>query len=134
MIKLSNNSEGKNIFRNIKKYFFGVVSGTLMLLLLICLCALILTHSDIPDSFVTVFAIVCLCLAAFTAGLVSTLMIRSKGLTNGLITGICFFALQLICGLIMPDSGMFSYMTLVYLLIDVVMASVGGIVCVNFRR
>ena len=131
---MSNNSDGKNVFRNIKKYFFGVVSGTMMLMLLICLCALILTNSDIPDSFVTVFAIVSLCLAAFTAGVVSTLMIRSKGLTNGLITGIVFFVLQLVCGLIMPGGGLFSYMTIVYLIIDVVMASVGGVVCVNLRR
>ncbi len=116
------------------KFIVGVVAGVITAALVSLLAALVMTIDAVPDSTVGVFAYAVMALAAVVCGFVTVARIGSGGLINGLISGLIFFAVQTVAGLIFGGLSLFSAETVMHLVMDAVFAATGGIIAINIRK
>ncbi len=122
------------LLSRLKKYLIGVAAGIIGVVVMLCISSLILTISGVPDALLDLFAYLSVAVGAFVAGYISLRLLGSSGLTNGLATGALMFFIQFIVSLAFSDGKVFSLQTLVYLLINCLLATVGGIVGVNNKK
>ena len=71
--------------------------------------------------------------SAFISGIVSSKMIKVKGLVNGLISGMLFFVIIFSAGLIMMD-GTITLFTFLKLIVSILFGTIGGVVGVNKKE
>ncbi|PWM46433.1 MAG: TIGR04086 family membrane protein [Clostridiales bacterium] len=119
---------------NLKKYLFGVLAGSVVVTVMLCIGALILTVGGVPDGLIAAFAYIAVALGAFSAGYTALRMLRSSGILNGVITGVIMFVLQFFLSLAFSEGKVFSLQTLIYLLINCLLAALGGVAGVNIRK
>lgn len=126
--------QGSSFLKNVVRYMIGLAVGAAFAALVMLGFSLLLTINSIPDSAAGIFGYICMAFAALVAGFVATLLIRSKGLLNGAITGLLFFAVHTIVSFAVGSGQIFSVKMLIFLLIEMIPAAIGGILSVNIRK
>lgn len=126
--------EKPKILQKLKHFLFGVLFGVGVSVVFLSLSALLMSVTDLPEWLLPVLAYAAVCLGAFAAGFFTVCRRKTNGLLNGALAGLFFFILQALIGIALGSENPLSASLLVFLLLDVVFAAVGGIVSVNVRR
>ena len=133
-VKESSFTTGDSFVKNLKKYAIGLIIGAACAALFMLLFSFLLTVNSIPDSMTGAFGYISMAIAAFAAGFCATLLIKSKGLLNGAIMGVLFFVLHTIVSFAAGSGSVFSVKMLIFLVVEVALATLGGILSVNVRK
>ena len=126
-----NNGLGINIGRKVVKYLIGSIFGIAMVLILTAIFSFVMTINAVPDEAINFLPYVIICGGAFVSGLVAVTKIGLSGMINGALCGLVYFVIQILLSLIFRTGTIFTSALLVYLVIDVISAAVGGISAVN---
>ncbi len=120
-----------NIFNNAyKSSFIASVISLFMCIILLLLCAFLVTYSDISEDLIPIMANASLYLSSFAGGFISAFKKNSGGLVRGLICGLCLCIFLCITAVFIPAFKL-SLMFLVKLLLTAVFSAAGGILSVN---
>ena len=101
-----------------------------MCIILLLLCAFLVTYSDISEDLIPIMANTSLYLSSFVGGFISAFKKNSGGLVRGLICGLCLCIFLCITAVFIPAFKL-SLMFLVKLLLTAVFSAAGGILSVN---
>lgn len=127
-------ADTQTAFRSsVASVLFGVVGALLVSLLLLSLFSILMTVRDLPAVVIVLLACVSIAGGAFVGGMVAARLIRNRGLMIGAITGLAFFLILYLTGLIMHQAGMDAWL-LVKVAIAVLTGGIGGITGVNMRK
>ena len=107
--------------------------GAVVSLLLLMLCALLMTFQDIPASVVKPLASLCTGAGALAAGFAAAKTIGRKGMFFGLLTGAALFAIVTAAGLIVGPAS-FSVFTALKLVIMLLCGAIGGVLGINLTK
>ena len=128
-IKTTIAQKGTALF--IKSLIAGFVSSGLFLTLMMCITAIILVITgNLPHSIIKWIMMVLCCVSVFFGGYIAAKVSKEKGFIVGAVTGFIMFVSVLSAGLLNSD-GVFSYMTLIKLLVFIISGALGGIKGVN---
>lgn len=120
-----------NILNNTyKSSFIASVISLFMCIILLLLCAILVTYTNINEDLIPVMANASLYLSAFFGGFISAFKKNSGGLVRGLICGLCLCIFLCITAVFIPSFKL-SLMFLVKLLLVSVFSIAGGILSVN---
>lgn len=108
----------------------GVLAGVVATLLMMLVCALILTLKDFEPSAATPLSNVSVSVGALLAGFITTYIHKSKGLVLGAVSGLALFALISVVALFV-NGGNVSINTLFRLIVMTVLSAAGGVFGVN---
>lgn len=123
----------KEKLTEIKKYkcfIFGTLTGIIVTTLSLILFAVIFTALDLDAAYAHPIASVCCAIGSLFGGYISAKLCRSKGLINGILTGIFIFLAVTIVSIIV-GGGSFTLMTVIRMIIILTSAAIGGILGVN---
>lgn len=124
-------SETGGLFKKIKITAFSVLVGFITSGVIISLLAVAISNIDMPHSMFSAFSTVALGLGCIVSGYVSGAIYRSKGIINGLISGIStYVVLFLISFLVIGEIGLVAVFKLI---ICAFSGIIGGILGVNKR-
>ncbi len=116
--------------KDIAHIFIGVLIGVFATFLFMLLFALLLTMRDFDISAAATMSNISLAVGALSAGFVTTLLHKSKGLIYGAASGLILFAVMSIIALFV-SGGSFSLNSLIRFAIMTVLSSFGGVIGVN---
>lgn len=122
-----------SIKHKLTSFILGALGGGVCAVVLSLIFALIFTYTSISDSFIDVVSYVIFAVSSFVCGFVSVMRLKTAGLINGLISGICFFALYAILSLIFGSASLICASKLIMLAICLIIGTTGGIFAVNIR-
>ncbi|MDF2685937.1 MAG: hypothetical protein K0S55_1118 [Clostridia bacterium] len=131
---VDNGSFGINIGRKIVKYLVGSVFGSVMAIALTALFSFIMTINAVPDEAVNIFPYIIIIGGAFVTGVTATAKIGLNGMLNGALSGFVFFIIQMLISLLFKNGSIFTSSLLIYLIIDIISGSIGGISAVNIFK
>lgn len=115
----------------IKSLIAGFIVGGIILMILMCVTAFALVVTGkLPHSLIKWIMLGLSCISVFIGGYVSAKVSKEKGIIMGSVTGFIMFVSVLCAGLLDSD-GIFTYMTLIKLILFVVSGAIGGIKGVN---
>ena len=114
-------------------FLTGTLCGGICSVVLALIFALLFTFTAFSESFIVTASYIIFAVSSFVCGLISVLRLRTAGLVNGLISGICFFVLYAIFSLLFGASSFFSVSTVVMLVVSIILSTLGGILAVNIR-
>lgn len=118
---------------SVASVLFGVVGALLVSLLLLSAFSILMTVRDLPSVVILLLACVSIAGGAFVGGMVAARLIRNRGLLIGAITGLAFFLILYLTGLIMHQAGMDVWL-LVKVAVALLTGGIGGITGVNMRK
>ena len=113
-----------------KHLLIGVFSGLAVTLIIMLICALLLTLKDFEASVATPLSNICLSIGAFFGGFVAAYIHKSKGLIIGGVSGLLLFAIITVIALFV-NLGNVSINTLIRLVFMVITSVTGGVIGVN---
>lgn len=120
-----------NIFNNTyKSSFISSAITVILCILLLLMCATLITYTEISENYIPVMANVSLYLSVFIGGFISACKKNSGGLVRGLICGLCCCIYLCIAAIFTPAFKL-SMMFLLKLFLVCIISSVGGIISVN---
>jgi len=114
----------------IKPVIFGIIGGLIISILLLGIISFVFTMQDIPQSAVILFAFFSVCGGAFMGGFFASHKYKNKGLMIGALTGLLFFLILYITGVVMNQINVGS-LAVLKLVLSVVFGAIGGVVGVN---
>ena len=126
------NGSGMNVHHFLKPVLFGLIVGLVICILSFIVCSFIMISRDIPQSFVSMFAILSASLGGFFAGFVSAKIARSKGLLLGLACGVIISFVILVAGFSVMKQ-LLGLMLLVKSLMIIAASCLGGVLGGNSR-
>ena len=111
----------------------GIIVGLLISVILLAISALIFTIQDIPQTAVFIFSCFTLCAGAFFGSFFAARFYRNRGLAVGALTGLLFFLIIYLTGVIMSQINIGS-LAFLKLAICVICGCFGGIIGVNTAK
>ena len=108
-------------------------SGAVLSMLILFICALVMSARDIPQALITPFSIAAMAVGTLGAGYICGRLIRSRGLLFGFLCGTVLFVFVLLCRLTLIGGG-FSVLTLYKFVICVTCGMIGCVGGVNKRK
>lgn len=127
-------AESQTAFRgSVISVLVGVVGALLVSLLLLSMFSIVMTIRDLPSVVILLLACVSIAGGAFVGGMVAARLIRNRGLLTGAVTGLTFFLILYLTGLIMHQAGMDVWL-LVKVAVAMLAGGIGGITGVNMRK
>ena len=127
-------AESQTAFRgSVTSVLVGVVGALLVSLLLLSMFSIVMTIRDLPSVVILLLACVSIAGGAFVGGMVAARLIRNRGLLTGAVTGLTFFLILYLTGLIMHQAGMDVWL-LVKVAVAMLAGGIGGITGVNMRK
>lgn len=124
-----NSSENKSLGTAILKGL-GVAFGITCIVFVIC--ALILTYTDMHDSFISIVSTICTAVSALFAGRIWASVIGKRGLIVGAVAGIVYGIILLVISVV-SGGGPLSLGAGSCLLIAAAGGGIGGILGVNAK-
>ncbi|MGN1132727.1 MAG: TIGR04086 family membrane protein [Ruminococcus sp.] len=117
-----------NKFKFIKGIVIGLMVGEVVLFVLLCLTSAVMANTGILNNTLLEVMLTVICgISAFISGIVSSKIIKMKGLINGFVSGMLFFIVIFSAGLIMMD-GTFTLFTFLKLIVSVLFGTIGGVI------
>lgn len=121
------------ILQKMKHFLLGLLFGAGVCVVFLSLSALLMSLTDVPEWLLPVLAYAAICLGSFSAGFFTVCFRKTSGLLNGALSGLLFFLLQALIGIVLGAGNPLSVSLIIFLLLDIAFAAVGGIVSVNLR-
>lgn len=116
-----------NFFNIIK----GVIISTIFTLIFLFVFSIILTYTNISESFITPVIIVITAISIFIGSSIGNIKIKKNGLLNGaLIGGIYLLSIYLLSG-IMNQNFSLSTQSIIIIVVGMICGMFGGIIGVN---
>lgn len=114
----------------IKPIAFGLILGTLIIVVLFIFFALLMSFNILPTSSATVVSSIAIALGSFFGGFISSKKLGKNGLVIGAICGAIIFLLFTLVGMAAFTSAP-GASTLIRLLIFITSGAIGGIIGVG---
>lgn len=127
-----NSDSIKNGFSG-KPILFGTVFSVIISLVLILVASMIMLYTGLSQQFIPVISRIILLMSAFSGGIVSGLKSNTTGWLYGGITGVIFFLLLFVLGMILGGDIKFSYIFMILCIICTVLGCIGGIFGINLK-
>ena len=126
------NLEGKNfsLFSILK----GIFAAYVITIPLFMLFALILSNTDFPQRLISPAVIVITIASVFTAGLVSTRGVKSKGWMNGGLIGLIYMLVLYLLSSIVYKSFVIDRYAITMAVIGILTGAIGGITGINAKK
>lgn len=119
--------------RFIRPVVYGLLSGVAVCLALLLIMSVIMGMRDIPETAVSVFAVLTFAAGGFAAGYISASFARERGMLLGLCCGVCLFLIVLLAYLAVDGSPL-GIQAVTKLVAVLCASAIGGITGVNKRR
>jgi len=116
-----------------KNILFGTVTAVIFSLLLIVLASVILLYTNIPQRIIPVLSKIIMFMSVFMGGIVSGVKSNSGGWLGGALTGVAFFLLLYVIGMITGINAGFSYMILLFCVLCAIIGCIGGVFGINLK-
>ena len=108
--------------------------GSIVLFVLLSITSAVMASTGILNNTLLEIMLTVICgISAFISGIVSSKIIKVKGLVNGLISGMLFFVIIFSAGLIMMD-GTITLFTFLKLIVSVIFGMIGGVLGLNKKE
>lgn len=118
----------------IKALILGTAVGCTVMALLMCMVsAVLLVSGKLPHNSVKWIMIVLSAVTAFISGYITSRVTKANGLVWGALSGVIFFIIILLAGLIDGD-GNFTFITIIKFFVFVLFGALGGIKGVNKKE
>lgn len=116
----------------IKPLVWGVVSCSISISLLFIITGLVISNFNVPVPSISTIILVCAGISAFIGGFIAAKIRRRQGLIVGLISGLIFVAVIIMCALLGTGS-LFSVDSLIKYVVIITAAMIGGSFGVNHK-
>lgn len=101
---------------------------------LLSITSAVMTSTGILNNTLLEVLLTVICsVSTFISGIVSSKIIKMKGLINGFVSGMLFYLLIFSAGLIMMD-GTITLFTFLKLIVSILFGTIGGVVGVNKKE
>ncbi len=122
-----------NISRNFLNIIKGVFISIICTLVFLFIFAIILTYTEISESFIAPVIIVITAISIFIGSSIGNIKMRKNGLLNGaLIGGIYLLSIYLLSGIINQNFSL-TLQSIIIIVAGIVCGMFGGIIGVNKR-
>lgn len=128
--QVSENMDAGNMLRPVA---VSVVLGAVVSVLFLVLLSLVVSAGSVPQSMIDPMAIFAMSMGAFASGLCCARVIRKNGLVCGLLCGIIFSAVILMCGFAVKDNGL-GLAVLIKIMFMLISSMLGGVLGVNSKK
>ena len=120
--------------RFLKALIYGLIAAVGVCAVVLFIAAIIMSSKDMSQSFVTIAADFAVVFSSFSGGLVTSRILKKRGLFSGAFTGLIYYILLILAGLAFFGSKI-TIAALTKLVMMILASSLGGIVGVNaFRK
>ena len=126
------NLEGKNL--GLFSILKGIFAAYVITIPLFMLFALILSNTDFPQRLISPAVIVITIASVFTAGLVSTRGVKSKGWMNGGLVGLIYMLVLYLLSSIVYKSFAIDRYAITMAVIGILTGAIGGITGINAKK
>ena len=116
----------------IKPLVWGIVSCSISISLLFVIAGLIISKFNVPVPSISTIVLVCAGISSFIGGFIAAKIHRRQGLIVGLISGLIFVAVIIMCALLGTGS-LFSVDSLIKYVVIITTAMIGGSLGVNHK-
>lgn len=116
----------------IKPLVWGIVSCSISISLLFVIAGLIISKFNVPVPSISTIVLVCAGISSFIGGFIAAKIHRRQGLIVGLISGLIFVAVIIMCALLGTGS-LFSVDSLIKYVVIITAAMIGGSLGVNHK-
>ena len=116
----------------IKPLVWGIVSCSISISLLFVIAGLIISKFNVPVPSISTIVLVCAGISSFIGGFIAAKLHRRQGLIVGLISGLIFVAVIIMCALFGTGS-FFSVDSLIKYVVIITAAMIGGSLGVNHK-
>ncbi|MDK2802143.1 MAG: TIGR04086 family membrane protein [Oscillospiraceae bacterium] len=126
----------KNNLINLKCIKYMMISSIIGLsisIFITFLSAILIVKFSIPNYIQSIMSTISLALSGFTAGIISSKFIKSKGILFGFLTGIILSIYIILVSLLIFSSGI-TMLGISKLFIIIICSTIGGILGVNLKR
>ena len=121
----------ENIFKNFLNILRGVIISIIFTIILLFIFSILLTYTNISESFITPVIIVTTAISIFIGSSIVCLKANKKGLLNGaMIGGIYLMSLYFISGIISKNFNL-NVQSLIIIIAGMLCGMIGGIIGVN---
>jgi putative membrane protein (TIGR04086 family) len=121
---------------DIKQFLMTAMSGILgafiISVLFLAAFSILMTAKDMPSTAVMPFACISISAGAMGGGVVSSRLYRSRGLMIGAVTGLLFYIILYIVGIIMRQADL-NAMFLLKIFLSIIFGAIGGIIGINMK-
>ena len=131
-MKQKKGSQSENTFE-LKSTATAVLGGSLIMMTLLFLFALLYANYDLPLGLFSLFAIITLLIGCFLSGFICSRLICHQGMRWGGICGFTLFLCLLACALITQNQP-FGNVVFSKVVMMTTAGMIGGVFGVNFRR
>lgn len=116
----------------IKPLLWGIISCSISISLLFIITGFIISNFNVPVPSISTIVLVCAGISSFIGGFIAAKIHRRQGLVIGLISGLVFIAVIIMCALIGTGS-LFSVDSLIKYVVIITAAMLGGSFGVNHK-
>lgn len=118
---------------NLKRALISSVAAFILTIILYLLCSSLVLISILPEGAIRPLSIIISLLASYFAGFLTSRNVPMYGLFNGLATGLIYFIITYIFGVIITVSFSFNSQLFTSFLAVLLGSAIGGIVGINNR-
>ncbi len=121
----------ENISRNFFNIIKGVIISIIFTLIFLFIFSIILTYTNISESFITPVIIVITAISIFIGSSIGNIRMKKNGLLNGaLIGGIYLLSIYLLSGIINQNFSL-TTQSIIIIIAGIICGMFGGIIGVN---
>lgn len=126
-------AENIGVMRYTGPILWGVCGSAVSCFVLLMIFSVILSASSLPISAARSIAMVALFISSLVGGFIASRILRERGLIIGALSGVAYFLLYMLIGIIFGSAGV-QMSIILKLIIATTASAVGGIIGVNFKR
>ena len=126
-------AESAGTGRMMRPVAVSVAIGAVVCVVILLVLSIVISAVNVPQSAINPMAVLAISAGAFSSGLSCSKIIRRNGLMCGLVCGIFFSVVALVCSLAVPDNAL-GPGALLKTMLMVFSAMLGGVVGINTRR
>lgn len=126
-------TENTGAGRMLRPVAVSVVLGAIISVVFLLLMSLVVSSRSVPQSMIDPMAIIAMSSGAFVSGLCCARIIHKNGLMCGLICGVIFAAVVLVCSFAVPENslGLGALLKTMFMLLS---SMLGGVLGVNTKK
>ncbi len=126
-------AENIGVMRYAGPILWGICGSAVSCFILLMIFSVVLSASSLPVSAARPIAMVALFISSLVGGFIASRILRERGLVIGALSGIAYFLLYMLIGLIFGSAGIEASVILKFV-IATVASAIGGIIGVNYKR